>query len=133
MNMKPHEYVAAITGNKERATAEITEALSRLEGQHGNGTCPAFPHVTTAIRANGFGVMSVMDNQVLQAKYLTNGGLPSGGKWTLALGPIKISGRGIFDFVVISILVLIVGMHFKRAAKMDSIIPVIEQVVEVTQ
>jgi len=139
VSMSPKEFVAITEGNTERAKIDILRALSIIEDQNGVLDCKAYPTFSRSARMNGYGVIAALENQVTFAKYVTNGGggvQPQG--WKIGLGPFKASGRSIFEFVILLLVMAVVVIHFRTVRQgqkriINEMGVVVEEVQEVIQ
>ena len=137
MSMSPKEFVAITEGNTERAKIDILRALSIIEDQNGVLDCKAYPTFSRSARMNGYGVIAALENQVTFAKYVTNGGLQPQG-WKIGFGPFKASGRSIFEFAILLLVMAVVVIHFRTVRQgqkriIDEVNVVVEEVQEIIE
>jgi len=106
--MTPIEYIAVLEGNNSRAKSRLASAVSDIKTNQPNTGCSAHGYVVNNAEATLGAIETVLDNQLLQARFQTNG-LREG--WRIGFGPFKASGRSIKDFIVIATLAVVVYLN----------------------
>ena len=126
--MEKLEIIDAIAKNNTRAKARLQSSVTDMK-EHQNSECAAHVHVVHNAEAILGGFETVLDNQLLQAQFQANGCREKDG-WAMDLGPIKLKGRTLADGLLVTVMLILIAVHYRGIEKVTKKVDLVEKVIE---